>query len=289
MPISAVRHVRRMRGGAQAHLMRCSDGHYYVVKFQNNPQHIRVLANELLATRLAQQLDLPVRPSEIVEVGAALIDRIPELHIQLAHSSVRCTPGVQFGSRYVVAPLQGRVFDYLPIDQLHRIGNLNTFAGMLVLDKWTGNTDGRQACFWQRGREKTYTAAFIDQGYCFNAGEWTFPDHPLRGIFGFNEVYTTIRDWRSFEPWLSKVERFDEGLIWQLAAEVPKAWYEGDWSSFSTLVTNLIARRKIVRSLIDEFRVSPRRPFPLWVERKPMANGCNSTSESVQALEQRLA
>jgi len=38
-----------MRGGAQSHLMRCDDG-YYVVKFQNNPLHRRVLVNELLGT-----------------------------------------------------------------------------------------------------------------------------------------------------------------------------------------------------------------------------------------------
>src|SRR5713226_7150843 len=48
----ALEHIRRMRGGAQAHLMRCDDGQYYVVKFQNNPQHPRVLANEMLGTRL---------------------------------------------------------------------------------------------------------------------------------------------------------------------------------------------------------------------------------------------
>jgi hypothetical protein len=42
-----------MRGGAQSHLMRCDDGYYYVVKFQNNPQHRRILVNELLGTRLA--------------------------------------------------------------------------------------------------------------------------------------------------------------------------------------------------------------------------------------------
>jgi len=37
-----------MRGGAQSHLMRCDDGYYYVVKFQNNLRHKRVLVNELL-------------------------------------------------------------------------------------------------------------------------------------------------------------------------------------------------------------------------------------------------
>jgi hypothetical protein len=40
-----IEQIRRMRGGAQSHLMRSSDGHYYVVKFQNNPQHRRVLLN----------------------------------------------------------------------------------------------------------------------------------------------------------------------------------------------------------------------------------------------------
>ena len=54
----AVEHVRRMRGGAQVQLMRCDDEAYYIVKFQNNPQHLRILANEMLATRLAARLGL---------------------------------------------------------------------------------------------------------------------------------------------------------------------------------------------------------------------------------------
>ncbi len=49
MAVLAVQHIRRMRGGAQGQLMLGADGHIYVVKFQNNPQHMRVLANELLA------------------------------------------------------------------------------------------------------------------------------------------------------------------------------------------------------------------------------------------------
>ena len=58
--ISAVQHLRPLRGGAQSHLLRASDGTWYVTKFQNNPQHIRVLANEMLATRLGSALGLPM-------------------------------------------------------------------------------------------------------------------------------------------------------------------------------------------------------------------------------------
>jgi len=87
---------------------------------------------------------------------------------------------LQFGSRYVVSPVEGQVFDYLPPEMLDRVRNLEAFTGILALDKWTCNADGRQAAFWRKMREKKYSAAFIDQGYCFNAGEWTFPDFPLR-------------------------------------------------------------------------------------------------------------
>ena len=65
--------------------------------------------------------------------------------------------------------------------------NLNDFAGMLVFDKWTCNTNGRQTVFFSQQRKAgeqavvRYKTRMIDQGFCFNAGEWNFPDAPLRG------------------------------------------------------------------------------------------------------------
>jgi hypothetical protein len=244
--------------------MRCSDNHFYVVKFRNNPQHQRVLANELLATRLAANIGMPVPATEVVEVAAWLVDHTPELHIQLAHDTIPCQPGLQFGSRYVVNPLEGQVFDYLPLEMFDRVRNLDTFAGMLVVDKWTANADGRQVAFWRKLRERKYTAAFIDQGYCFNAGEWTFPDDPLQGVYSRNEVYEGVRGWKSFEPWLSRIEKMEEDLLWSLAGEIPPQWYGGAWDELEKLVRRLIARRGVVRGLIEAFRISPRRPFPAW-------------------------
>jgi hypothetical protein len=255
-----------MRGGAQGHLMRCSDGNFYVVKFRNNPQGLRVLANEMLATRLAERVGLPVPITEVVQVDDWLVEHTPELSIQLAHNTIRCQAGLQFGSQYVVSPLEGQVFDYLPVEMLDRVRNLETFAGMLVVDKWTGNANGRQAAFWRKLREKKYTAAFIDQGYCFNAGEWTFPDFPLRGVYARNEVYDGVRGWESFEPWLSRVEKMEVDVLWTLAGEIPPEWYGGEWDALEKLARELIVRRELVRGLIESFRISPRRPFPGWAE-----------------------
>jgi hypothetical protein len=264
MPTEAIQHIRRMRGGAQAHLMRCSDGYFYVVKFRNNPQHLRVLANEMFASRLAHLVGLPVPEGEVVEVNDWLIEHTPELSIQLPHSTIRCQAGLQFGSKYVLDPLEGHVIDYLPVDMLGGVRNLETFAGVLALDKWTGNADGRQAAFWKRKREKKYTASFIDQGYCFNAGKWTFPDYPLHGVYARNEVYEGVSGWKSFEPWLSNVEQISNAVVWGVAKAIPPEWYRDQWDELELLVVALLSRRIIVRRLIEDFRQSPRRPFPGW-------------------------
>lgn len=211
--------------------MGCSDGKCYVVKFLNNPQHVRVLANELFASRLARKVGLPVPLGEIIQVDDWLIEHNQDLRIQLAHGSVPCQPGMQFGSPYAVDPIEGQVFDLLPTENLSAICNLATFAGILAFDKWTGNSDGRQAAFWRRKRERKYNTLFIDQGYCFNGGEWTFPDDPLKGVFSRNEVYEDIRIWDSFEPWLSSIESMREETVWGLASELPPS----GWVAIATV------------------------------------------------------
>jgi hypothetical protein len=148
---------------------------------------------------------------------------------------------------------------------------MEAFGGMLALDKWTGNMDGRQAAFWRRARERKYAATFIDQGNCFNAGEWTFPDYPLRGVYARNEVYAGVRGWESFEPWLSPIEKMEADVVWSLAEEIPPEWYGGEWDELDRLVRTLIARRRLVRDLINAFRVSSRMPFPRW---RPTALFC---------------
>ncbi len=263
--ISAVQHLRRLRGGSQSHLLRASDGAFYVTKFQNNPQHIRVLANEMLATRLGLALGLPMPRVEVIEVSDWLIAHTPELRIQLAGAEIPCHAGKQLGSLYVGGDTPGITFDYLPRELLQGVCNLRDFARVLVLDKWTCNADGRQAVFSRKAsRSGRYHATFIDQGYCFNAGEWTFPDSALRGVYANNCVYESVAGWETFEPALSHAEQMDANGIWQCASDIPEEWYEDDRTELERLVEALCHRRPLIRKLIGEFRESNRNPFPNW-------------------------
>jgi HipA-like kinase len=268
--ISAIQHLRPLRGGAQSHLLRASDGNWYVTKFQNNPQHIKVLANEMLATRLGLALGLPMPRVEVIDVSQLLIEHTADLRIQLGGHSIPCRSGNQLGSLYVGPQFPDRLLDYLPQGLVERVVNVADFARVLVLDKWTCNADGRQAVFHHKTpRSRRYTAAFIDQGYCFNAAEWTFPDYPLRGVYATNCVYQGVTGWEAFEPALTRAEEMDSDAIWRCAADIPEEWYEGDRDGLHRLVEELYRRRGLIRSLISLFRESPRNPFPNWSDSWP--------------------
>lgn len=260
-----------MRGGAQSQLMLGADGKLWVVKFQNNPQHLRVLANEMIATRLAEAAGLTVPVTDVVEVSAWLIAHTPGMQVETPRARERYTAGLQFGSRFIGGLMPGQVVDYLPEPQLDEVRNFDEFAGMLALDKWTGNCNGRQAVFDRKPRERKYRATFIDQGFCFNAGEWTFPDSPLRGVYARNRVYAGVTGWASFEPWLTRIEEMDGDRVWDIADMVPPEWYAGDMAAIEQLLEQLLRRRGRVRDLIAAFRDSNREPFPLWDKKVSVA------------------
>lgn len=263
--IHAVQHIRRMRGGAQAHLLRASDNHYYVTKFQNNPQHIRVLASEYLATKLGILLGLPMPEARVIDVSETLIAATPALQIEVAGHFTPCASGPQFASRYIADPAADRIFDYLPMSMFERIENRGDFAKVLAFDKWTGNCDGRQAVFVMPPNRRFYRAVFIDQGYCFNSGEWAFPDLPLTGVYFSNHAYEGVTGWQSFEPTLSRIQGIDLAGIRRIAAEIPEEWYENDLLGMTRLLEALHGRRSSVPTLITAFCNSTRNPFPNWI------------------------
>jgi hypothetical protein len=245
--------------------MRCANEQYYVVKFQNNPQGVKILANELLGTRLAARLGLPTAEAAVVEVHPKLIENTDDLVIQLGRGHVRCRPGLQFGSRYPGHPGKTSVYDFLPDDQLREVVNLADFPGMLIFDKWTCNTNGRQAIFFRAEGESRYRALMIDHGFCFNAGDWNFPDAPLRGIYGRHRVYENVRGLEDFERWLVRIEtKMTEQVLNEIASEIPPDWYEGEIEALEKLIGQLLRRRTLVRELLLSAWKSSAQPFPNW-------------------------
>src|SRR5262249_32038418 len=159
----------------------------YIVKFQNNPQHRRVLANELLAYILLRYLPLPTPACEVIEVSEGLIRSCPNLFFGNCGRRAPRSLGLQFGSRYPGRPLQVPVYDYVPDVLLRQVVNADCFLGMAAFDKWVANADGRQAIFfrdriadWRPAAQagdstkRGFVALMVDQGFAFTAQHWEF-------------------------------------------------------------------------------------------------------------------
>jgi hypothetical protein len=240
--------------------------------------------NELPGTRLAARLGLPVTPVAIVHVSEELIRLTPELCMEMPRARVPCQPGPQFGSRYPGDPRRLTLHDFLPDEQLRGVENFHDFAGMLVFDKWTCNTNGRQTIFFREERhrpaaqgdnglekedqppdDRDYRAAMIDQGFCFNAGEWNYPDAPLRGLYARNRVYEGVIGMESFAPWTERVEKsVTERVLAEVIREVPPQWYEDDYDAVTKLLEQLYRRRTRVPELLLAAKNTTRQPFPNW-------------------------
>ena len=93
MPIQATRHIRKMRGGAQGHLLAASDGHCYVIKAVNNPQGRRILVNEWLASVFLEHLQIAAPPAALIEVTPRFLEENPQLAMRLGERAIPFEPG----------------------------------------------------------------------------------------------------------------------------------------------------------------------------------------------------
>lgn len=276
MPIRARTAIRKMRGGAQAHLLEGEDGAFYVAKFLNNPQHRRILINEWLACVFLRYLQIYVPETALLELTPNFLEANPELYFSIGPRREPVKPGLHFGSRMAVDPNRVAVFDFLPDKLLAKVENRADFLGMLVFDKWVGNADSRQAVFF-RARAKSWTplkgeaparvgffAQMIDHGFAFNGPHWAFQDSPVQGLYFRTSVYDEVRSLDSFEPWLEMVAHFPESVIDSAWKEIPREWFEDDEEPLEKLLETLLKRRAQVSRLIREARDRRANVFRNW-------------------------
>ena len=276
MAVVARRFVRKMRGGAQAHLIEADDGRFWVVKFRNNPQHRRILVNEMVASVLLQHLQIACPETTLVRVTEDFLRQNPETYIQLGTRHEPVALGWHFGSLYPGDPARIAVYDYLPDALLGQVANLSEFLGILVFDKWTANADSRQSVFlrarlrqWVPGGaahplKVGFAALMIDNGYAFDGPHWQFTDSPLQGLYFRPLVYQGVRSWAAFQPWLDQVIHFPEEVLDDALKRIPPEWVEGDEDAVEALLARLVARRGETPRLIEDCRRGRVDPFPNW-------------------------
>jgi hypothetical protein len=276
MPVDALRLIRKMRGGAQAHLIEAADGRFYVVKFLNNPQHRRILVNEWIAAVFLKYLALSTPDVSLIRIAPAFLEANPDCYIQLGSERRMVEAGWHFGSCFPGDPSRVVVYDFLPDTLLSRVENLPEFLGMLAFDQWMGNADSRQAIFFRaRLREWLprpeaspqrigFVAQMVDHGYVFEGPHWRLEESPLHGLYHRPSVYADVRGLDDFQPWLDRIVNFPEEVVDEAVRQLPESWLAGDDAELMALLNKLMRRRRRVPDLVEACRRGRTNIFPLW-------------------------
>jgi hypothetical protein len=246
------------------------------VKFRNNPQHRRILVNELIASVFLKHLGLTAPPCQIMRLSAEFLRDNPEVHIQLGSRRIEVEPGWHFGSCFPGDPERQAIYDFLPDVLLKKVENMRDYLGMLAFDKWACNSDARQSVFF-RARVRDWSPSvdthhsrmgfiglMIDHGFILNGPHWEFVDSPIQGLYFRPMVYESVRSLDDFQPWLSRIEEFPEEVIDEALRRIPAEWFDGDEAAFESLLEKLYRRRRRVPDLIDDCRRGRTNPFPAW-------------------------
>ncbi len=276
MPIRARKFIRKMRGGAQAHLVEADDGAFYIVKFSNNPQGRRILINEWLACAFLRYLQIHVPETAMLEITPEFLKENPDIYFSIGPRKEPVIPGLHFGSRMSVKPDRVAIFDFLPDKLLGKIENRIDFVGILAFDKWVSNADSRQAVFF-RAKAKVWTpirgeapaklgffAQMIDHGYAFSGLQWQFQDSPIQGLYFRTSVYDEVQSIESFQPWLDMIASFPVEVMDTALKEIPGAWMDGDETVVEDVLETLLKRRSRVPELIRDVRQKRTAAFANW-------------------------
>jgi len=269
--LHAVEDVCPMRGGTQSHLMRCSDGQYYVVKPMNNAQGRKALFNELFASLLARHFGLTVPDFAVVHTHRDLILYTGQLVVEQQFGRSPWKAGKCFGSRYVtnktevsstLPPATNLLSEYA----LQFVENLSEFVGALVFDKWASNCDSRQAVFYKRPQTGRYWAYFIDSSLCFGGSGWNLRDCPGNGIYFPTRVYDAITNLADFEPWIYRLQiAMTRDVLETFSEDIPKEWFPGAEELLQSLIPELEGRLVRIHEMLRRTHAHSPRCFRGWI------------------------
>lgn len=247
----------------QSVLAICSDDRYYVLKFKNNPRGLNALVSEVVAARLGHFLGLPVPAYAYVDVSDHVISLTPGIVIDQKDLRISYEAGVQFGSKTaLVSSGATQVIDYIPASLIRWVDELPTFAGALVLDAWTGNTDFRQVVYVKSPCSLVFKPIFIDHDRSFAPFFDPKSERPLPACH-FSEFYDFVRGWGSFEPWLTIAETAGRTELGAMVIGFPPEW-EVSAQMSADLLEYLLERKSEIRSRIERLCYGKILRFQNW-------------------------
>ena len=252
MPIILTRHLAPAEGGSsQAQILADENGNKFYVKFKENAQALKVLANEFVAGEIAKKLTLPYPESFVVELIPELAPILPPIN------GNNISVGPHFGSAMVrdVYRMPGRQL-------ISQCSNKSDFPLIILFDLLLYNTDRcNDGNYLIVSNPNGFKFFIIDHGHCFSS---TWDVNSINSFVGqwssfLPEMYETINAHSNMELAIQKIESLDDNYFTNLVVQIPNEWLP-NVDERDALRKYLIDQRNSIRQMIE----LNKNKFPNW-------------------------
>lgn len=247
--VHAVQFIRKMRGGSQPVLIRCSDDKLYVVKFFGNQQGPNLLANEVLGNELLSTFNLPIPRWKPVFVSSKFLKENSNVCFETPFGNSSIESGLHFGSEFLGGEKTGQAYEWLPNGLHNRVINREDFLGIHIFDVWTNHCDHRQTLFVTSEGNASFRAIFIDNGHLFGGPEWKLIGRRGESLSLDRRFHMSGWSAEAIDTWIRRFEANRLSPLFDVAQLIPRIWYSGD---ISRVIGSLAERLRTLRARFAE-------------------------------------
>lgn len=221
-PIYPVQYVQAFSGGT-AHVILCSDGNHYVMKWNTGSRRPKEMVNEYVVSKLAKLLSLPVIPFELIYLNEEFLKNTPALQAY--------DPGIRYGCQVIEnSVIFSDKAETPPSKQ--EIINHSILAGMIIFDQWVYNSNRNvNSLLLQPLEQGGYYVHMIHHYRCFPGGyRWNAetigsqkPEYRI-----LNQVYrwcfSLLDDDEMLAAFAEGIKSLPEERIKQVIESIPDEW-----------------------------------------------------------------
>ena len=252
--ITVTRHISAAGvGGSGAQVFADANGEQYYVKYQENGQNLRVLANEYVAGQIAKTNKLLCPDSFLITIDNLLLTTLAPINGHPISS------GPHFGSKRMNNLYSGPALRSL----IPKCSNISDYAGIILFDAWLYNTDRRNDGNYLILTEgSNYNFCIIDHGHCFGMN-WTnvlLQTYLTEWSNAYlDEMYALINGRVDFDAAIDEINLRDDTFISNLVDAIPTQWLS-DASESAALKKYLSVKRDDMENLLNTNSAK----FPNW-------------------------
>jgi hypothetical protein len=239
--VEATRYIDPMGSCWGYHLVEACDGFRYIVTVPTGFDTETIPATEVICNRLAKLVGLSVCDIAVVLLDRKLL-RDGDVRGGRAHREPGRAPQVCAGFRYPETRPQDEPFreGLLPPGQRSR----RRLVGALVFDTWTLNLLPREWSADLDGATGRSECTLASNAGGLAGGDWLqFLSSTHESLPAVQAVATTVRRWAQIDPWVHEMVCANLNPIWELAFQMPPAWYGGCRSTLSHVLDKLGSRQ----------------------------------------------